>query len=79
MIDVEHGATLASDHLHCHRTGRCPDPPHEPRHHPATLPTRRRLDRMRGQVVEPEGGAAQVFEPAVDRFGGPLLVPGRSK
>jgi hypothetical protein len=31
------------------------------------------------QVAEPEGGAAEVFEAAVDRFGGAVDVPGRSK
>jgi hypothetical protein len=33
----------------------------------------------RGVVAEAEGGSAEVFEAAVDRFGGPLLVPDRSK
>ena len=32
-----------------------------------------------GQVAEAEGGAAEVFESAVDASVGPLDVPGRSK
>ena len=33
-----------------------------------------------GEVAKAQSGAAEVFEPAVDRFGGAALeVPGRSK
>ena len=32
-----------------------------------------------GEVAEPEGAAAEVFEPSVDGLGGPFEVPGRSK
>jgi hypothetical protein len=44
MIDTNDGAALTSDHLHGHRTGRRPDPAHEPRDHPATLPPHEPID-----------------------------------